>query len=181
RELNRNLDFRKAVSIAVDRQRLGESLVRGPFTAIYPGGLYAGTAYYDKASTVYYPFNLDAAKALLDGLGLVDTDGNGVRNFPADTAGGGDVEVTLLANTDYGTDTNLAEGIIAMMEPLGIRVVANFQPGNARDDMQQSGQFDWHVRRQGSEIVSVVQGTASLAPTGPRTSYFHRAGSDGSL
>ena len=38
RELNRNLDFRKAVSYAIDRQRLGDSLVKGPFTAIYPGG-----------------------------------------------------------------------------------------------------------------------------------------------
>tara|TARA_R110002126_G_scaffold203115_8_gene350669 strand:- start:8353 stop:10407 length:2055 start_codon:yes stop_codon:yes gene_type:complete len=178
RELNRNLDFRKAISIAVDRQRLGDSLVRGPFTAIYPGGLYAGTAYYDKASTTYYPYNLEAAGELLDGLGLTDTDGNGIRNFPE---GGDDVEITLLANTDYGTDTSLAEGVIAMMEPLGLRVIANFQQGTARDDMQESGQFDWHVRRQGSELVSVVQGTAALAPTGPRTSYFHRAGTDGSV
>ena len=178
RELNRNTDFRKAVSIAVDRQRLGESLVRGPFTAIYPGGLYAGTAYYDKESTVYYPHDLEAAKSLLDGLGLADSDGNGVRNFPN---GGADVEITLLANTDYGTDTSLAEGVIAMMEPLGLRVIANFQQGTARDDMQESGQFDWHVRRQGSEMVSVVQGTAALAPTGPRTSYFHRAGADGTV
>ncbi|HTM78421.1 MAG TPA: ABC transporter substrate-binding protein, partial [Devosia sp.] len=181
RELNRNLDFRKAVSIAIDRQRLGDSLVRGPFTAIYPGGLYAGTTFYDKASTVYYPYNLDAAKALLDGLGLKDTDGNGVRNFPAGTADGADVEITVLANTDYGTDTNLAEGVIAMMEPLGLRVIANFQSGNARDDMAQSGQFDWQVARQGSEVVSVVQGTAALAPTGPRTHGFHRAGTDGTL
>lgn len=178
RELNRNLDFRKAISIAVDRQRLGESLVRGPFTAIYPGGLYAGTAYYDKASTVYYPYNLEAANSLLDGIGLTDTDGNGIRNFPD---GGPDVEITLLANTEYGTDTNLAEGVIAQMEPLGIRVIANFQSGTARDDMQQAGQFDWHVRRQGSEMVSVVQGTAQLAPTGPRTSYFHRGGTDGTV
>jgi peptide/nickel transport system substrate-binding protein len=87
----------------------------------------------------------------------------------------------LLANTDYATDTNLAEGVIAMMEPLGLRVIANFQQGTARDDMQQAGQFDWHVRRQGSEMVSVVQGTAGLAPTGPRTSYFHRAGTDGDV
>src|SRR6218665_2895674 len=85
RELNRNLDFRKAITIGLDRQRLGDSLVRGPFTAIYPGGLYAGTSYYDKASTVYYQYNVDAANALLDGLGLVDTDGNGIRNFPAGT------------------------------------------------------------------------------------------------
>ena len=178
RELNRELDFRKAVSIGLDRQRLGESLVRGPFTAIYPGGLYAGTAYYDKASTAYYAHDVAAANALLDGLGLADTDGNGIRNF-AD--GSGDVEITLLANTDYGTETNLAEGVIAQMEPLGLRVIANFQSGTARDDMQQSGQFDWVMRRPGSEVVSVVQATETLAPTGPRTSHFHRAGTDGTV
>lgn len=178
RELNRNLDFRKAISIAIDRQRLGESLVRGPFTAIYPGGLYAGTTYYDKASTVHYPHDLEAANTLLDGLGLADTDGNGIRNLPD---GGDDVEITLLANTDYGTDTNLAEGVIAQMEPLGIRVIANFQAGTARDDKAQSGQFDWAVERQGAEMVSVVQGTTALAPTGPRTHPFHKAGTDGTV
>lgn len=183
RELNRNLDFRKAVTMAVDRQRLGEALVRGPFTAIYPGGLYAGTTYYDKESTVYYPFDLDGAKELLAGIGLSDTDGNGIVNFPADAegVGGQDVEITLLANTDYQTDKNLAEGIIAMMEPLGLRVIANFQQGTARDDMQQSGTFDWSVIRQGSEYISVVQGTVGLAPVGPRNHQFHRAGSDGTL
>lgn len=181
RELNRDLDFRKAVTMAIDRQRLGESLVRGPFTAIYPGGLYAGTTYYDEASTAYFEFNLDAANALLDELGLIDIDGNGVRNFPEGTAGGRDVEITILANTDYGTDTNLAEGVIAMMEPLGIRAIASFQPGNARDDMANSGQFDWQVIRQGAEYVSVVQGTVDLAPTGPRNHQFHRAGEDGTL
>lgn len=181
RELNRNLDFRKAISIGLDRQRLGESLVRGPFTAIYPGGLYSGTAFYDAASTVYYPHSLDTAKALLDGLNLVDTDGNGIRNFPAGTANGADVEITLLANSDYGTDTNLAEGVIAMMEPLGLRVIANFQQGNARDDMNTSGQFDWQVIRQGAELVSIVQNTAALAPTGPRIHAFHRGGTDGTL
>ncbi|MET3898702.1 peptide/nickel transport system substrate-binding protein [Devosia sp. UYZn731] len=181
RELNRQLDFRKAVSMAIDRQRLGDSLVRGPFTAIYPGGLYAGTTFYDKASTVYYGYDVAAANALLDGLGLKDTDGNGVRNFPAGTAGGGDLEVTVLANTDYGTDTNLAEGVIAQLEPLGIRVIANFQTGTARDDMAESGKYDWSVERQGAEMVAVVQGTSALAPTGPRTHPFHRAGTDGTL
>ena len=181
RDLNRNLDFRKAVSIALDRQRLGESLVRGPFTAIYPGGLYAGTAFYDKDSTVYYPFDLDAANALLDGLGLVDTDGNGVRNFPEGTAGGADVEITVLANSDYGTDTNLAEGVMAQLEPLGLRVIANFLQGNARDDRAAAGQFDWQVVRQGAEMVSIVQNTAALAPTGPRIHSFHRANAEGEL
>ena len=42
RELNRNADFRKGMTQAIDRVRLGESLVKGPFTAQYPGGLYPG-------------------------------------------------------------------------------------------------------------------------------------------
>ena len=85
RELNRNLDFRKAVTYAIDRQHLGDSLVKGPFTAIYPGGLYAGTSFYDKASTVYYPFDLDGRQGGARKAGLKDTDGDGIVNFPAGT------------------------------------------------------------------------------------------------
>lgn len=181
RQLNRNDDFRKAISYAIDRQRLGEALVKGPFTAIYPGGLYAGTAYYDKASTVFYPFSIETAKELLAKAGLVDTDGNGVVNFPAGTAGGADVEITILANADYQTDKNLAEGVIAMMEPLGIRVIANFLPGTQRDATYQAGKYDWMVFRNGSELISVVQNTVALAPTGPQISASHRAGTDGTL
>ncbi|MBL8592123.1 MAG: ABC transporter substrate-binding protein [Devosia sp.] len=181
RELNRNADFRKAISYALDRQRLGEALVKGPFTAIYPGGLYAGTTYYDKDSTVYYPYSLDDAKALLEKVGLKDTDGNGVLNFPAGTAGGADVEITVLANADYQTDKNLAEGVISMMEPLGIRVIANFLTGTQRDATEQSGKFDWRVARNGAELIAVVQNTVALAPTGPQISNSHRAGKDGTM
>ncbi|WP_374621783.1 ABC transporter substrate-binding protein [Devosia sp.] len=183
RELNRNADFRVAVTSAIDRQALGESLVKGPFTAIYPGGLYAGTTYYDKGSTVYYPYNLDGAKALLAKIGLTDTDGNGIVNFPAETpgVGGKDVEITVLANADYQTDKSLAEGVVAQMEKLGIRVIPNILTGTQRDATEQSGKFDWTVRRNGSELISVVQGTVALAPTGPRISAHHRAGANDQL
>jgi peptide/nickel transport system substrate-binding protein len=181
RNLNRNDDFRKAVTYAINRQALGEALVKGPFTAIYPGGLFAGTTYYDKDSTVYYPYSLEDAKALLAKAGLKDTDGNGIVNYPADTLGGADVEITLLANADYGTDKNLAEGVIAQMEGLGIRVIANFLTGTQRDDTQESGKFDWMIERAGSPLISVVQNTTELAPVGPRTSRYHRAGKDGTV
>ncbi|MEK1933974.1 MAG: ABC transporter substrate-binding protein, partial [Pararhizobium sp.] len=102
RELNRNEDFRKAVTMALDRKKIGESLVKGPFTAIYPGGLSSGTSFYDRQSTVYYPFDLEGAKALLEKAGLKDTDGNGFVNFPAGTEGGQDVQIVLLSNGDYG-------------------------------------------------------------------------------
>ncbi|RWO31186.1 MAG: ABC transporter substrate-binding protein [Mesorhizobium sp.] len=181
RELNRNVDFRKAVTMAIDRKKLGESLVKGPFTAIYPGGISSGTSFYDRASTVYYPFDLEGAKALLEKVGLKDTDGNGAVNFPAGTAGGSDVQIVLLVNSDYSTDRNLAEGLVGQMEQLGLKVVLNTIDGAKRDATQYAGRFDWLVRRNEQEQTSVVQNTTQLAPTGPRTSWHHRAGTDGTV
>ncbi|MCG5480275.1 ABC transporter substrate-binding protein [Sinorhizobium alkalisoli] len=181
RELNRNLDFRKAVTMAVDRKKLGEALVKGPFTAIYPGGLSSGTSFYDRGSTVYYPYDLEGAKALLEKVGLKDTDGNGFVNFPAGTAGGGDVQIVMLVNSDYNTDRNLAEGVVGQMERLGLKVVLNAVDGTKRDATQYAGKFDWLVRRNDQELTSVVQNTTQLAPVGPRTSWHHRAPESGEV
>ncbi|TWB14350.1 peptide/nickel transport system substrate-binding protein [Rhizobium sp. ERR 1071] len=181
RELNRNEDFRKAVTMALDRKALGESLVKGPFTAIYPGGLSSGSSFYDRNSTVYYPFDLAAAKAELAKAGLKDTDGDGIVNFPAGINGGKDVEITLLVSSDYTTDKSLAEGVVSQMEKLGLRVIINSLVGPKRDDANYSGRFDWMVRRNSTELASVVQNTEQLAPVGPRTSWNHRAPESGQL
>jgi peptide/nickel transport system substrate-binding protein len=181
RELNRNADFRKAVTMAIDRKKLGESLVKGPFTAIYPGGLSSGTSFYDRQSTVYYPFDLDGAKALLETVGLKDTDGNGFVNYPADTLGGKDVEIVLLVTSEYNTDKNLAEGVVGQMEKLGLRIVLNSLDGKQRDATNYAGRFDWMVHRNGAELSSVVQNTPQLAATGPRTSWHHRVPESGEL
>ncbi|BCH04138.1 ABC transporter substrate-binding protein [Mesorhizobium loti] len=181
RELNRNEDFRKAVTMALDRKALGDSLVKGPFTAIYPGGFSSGTSFYDRKSTVYYPFDLAGAKAELAKAGLKDTDGDGFVNFPAGTAGGKNVEIVMLVNNDYGTDKSLAEGVVAQMEKLGLRVVLNGLNGTQRDASQYSGRFDWLIRRNDQELTSVVQNTEQLAPVGPKTSWNHRAPESGEV
>ena len=181
RELNRNEHFRKAVTMALDRKAIGDSLVKGPFTAIYPGGLSSGTSFYDRASTIYYPFDLAGAKAELAKAGLKDTDGDGFVNFPADVAGGKDVEIVLLVNNDYTTDKSLAEGVVGQMEKLGLRVIINSLDGPKRDDANYAGRFDWMVRRNSTELTSVVQNTEQLAPIGPRTSWNHRAGESGQV
>ena len=178
RELNRNLDFRKAITYGLDRQRLGDSLVKGPFTTIYPGGLYAGTSYYDKASTVYYPFDKASAQAALTAAGLTDTDGDNFVNLPN---GGADLNVTLLTNSDYQTDKNLAEGVIAMMSDIGVKVTLNALGGKDRDAAANSGKFDWMIARNGTELITVVQNTTALAPVGPTTSNHHRANGAGEM
>lgn len=177
RELNRTLEFRKAVTYAMDRQRLGDSLVKGPFTAPYAGGLLTSTSYYDPASTVFYPFDLASAKAALEAAGLTDTDGNGVVNLPE----GGDLTVTLLVNSDYATDGNLAEGVVAMMADVGVKVTLNSLTGKDFDNARDAGAWDWLVLRNNQEYVSAVQGTVGLAPIGPMTAVWHRANAAGEM
>jgi len=180
RKLNRNLDFRKAVSMALDRQLLGNSLVKGPFTAIYPGGLYPDTPYYDKASTVYFPYSVETAKAYLAKAGLKDTDGDGFVNFPA-ADGGADVQIRLLSSTDEAPDRTMAEGVIAQMEKIGLKIVSDPSDDVQTMSRRDAGDFDWTVRRVEREFNTVIQDLARLAPIGPRTSYFHKAGPDGKL
>ena len=175
RELNRNRDFRKAVTYAMDRQRLGDSLVKGPFTAPYAGGLMTSTSFYDPASTVFYPFDVASAKEALAAAGLTDGDGNGF----VDAAAGGDLTVTLLVNSDYATDKNLAEGVVAMMADAGVKVTLNSLTGKDYDNAREAGSWDWLIRRNDQEYVSAVQNTNMLAPTGPKTSQWHQAGTDG--
>lgn len=181
RELNRDINFRKGISSALDRQRLGESLVKGPFTTIYPGGIYAGTSFYDKDSTVYFPYSVDTAKAYFAEAGLSDTDGNGFLNYPSGVMGGADVNMTLLAQTDYQTDKNLAEGFVAIMEEAGLKVTLNLLSGKDYDDARYSGRFDWYVYRNQSEVITVVQQTTRLAPVGPSTALQHYANGAGEM
>jgi peptide/nickel transport system substrate-binding protein len=177
RDLARNLHFRKALTMAIDRVKLGESLVKGPFTAVYAGGLLPGTAFYDKASTVFYPYDLEGAKAELKAAGLQVGD----DKTPTKFADGSDVVVNLLVNNDYQTDKTLGEGVQTAAAALGIRVIINAVDGKQHDALEYSGKWDWQVLRDNSDLMTVVQNTEQLAPTGPSTSYFHRAGKDGTL
>jgi peptide/nickel transport system substrate-binding protein len=177
RTLNRDLNFRKAITYALDRQRLGDSLVKGPFMTQYPGGLYAGTSFYDAASTVFYPFSTDSAKEALAAAGLTDTDGNGFVNL----AGGEDLNISLLTGSDYATDRNLAEAVVAMMGDVGVKVTLNALPGKDLDNARDSGKFDWVIFRNASELITMVQNTTALAPVGNTTDLNHRANAAGEL
>lgn len=181
RDLNRKQVFRQAISHALDRQRLGNSLVKGPFTAIYPGGLHSGTTFYDADSTTYFPYDLEMTKSLLAEAGLIDTDGNGIVNHPKDVLAGADLQVVLLANSSYQTDKNLAEGIVAMMEDAGIGVSLNLLDSNNSDSAKNAGKFDWNIVRNGSELITAIQATQSLAPTGPKAASHHFANDAGEL
>jgi peptide/nickel transport system substrate-binding protein len=166
--------------MALDRKAIGDSLVKGPFTAIYPGGLSSGTSFYDRNSTVYYPFDLKGAKALLEKVGLKDTDGDGFVNFPADRRrqeprGRASRQQHLHDRQEPRRRRGRSDGEARDQGHL------NALDGPKRDDAHYGGRFDWLIQRNPTELASVVQNTEQLAPVGPRTSWQHRAGKDDKL
>nr|WP_272211346.1 hypothetical protein [Marinicella sp. W31]MDC2877234.1 hypothetical protein [Marinicella sp. W31] len=84
-------------------------------------------------------------------------------------------------SSSYNTDVNLAEGVIGQLQQVGLRVVQNSIENNQYESVRYGGDFDWFIMRNPPELASVVQGTTSLAPVGPRTSHHHRAGPDGTV
>jgi len=113
-----NRDFRRAVSMAVDR----EAIIRGPF---YGYGvktwsvLTSGNArWYD--STITAPdFDPAAAKALLDQIGFTDRNGDGVREDPA----GHPVAFTLSFNSDNKLRASIATLLQDDLAKVGIKLI----------------------------------------------------------
>ena len=121
------------------------------------------------------------AVAYLNKAGLIDTDGDGWVNWPVGTLGGEDVNIVLLAIADNGVVATLAGDVVAQLETIGLRVTPKLVAVDPEFDLESRGQFDWLIARAGPELITSVENTTQMAPTGPRISEFHQAGSDGTL
>ena len=173
RKLFRNKDFRVALNHSLDRDAIGQSVARGPFSYPFPGGFSAGSPYYDRDSSVYYPFDLDVAAALLDGLDLVDTDGNGVRNLPGT---GADLELDMLYANNRTEDRKQIDAVTLMLADAGIRVLPK-----AVEDIgvvAKGGTYNTLLRRQQWVIPSREMCLHIPIETG--CPDFHQVADDGS-
>ena len=151
RQLFRNLEFRKAMSHAMDRDTLGQSVARGPFFHPYAGGLTAGSPYHRFEDSVYYGYDVDRANAILDGLGLNDSDGNGIRNLPN---GGDDLVLDLFYTTEGSTDIKLADASVSMFEAVGIKPVLKPTHMEAIWDVLETGKWSISIVRNVWSIIS---------------------------
>ena len=131
RALFRDIRFRQACSHAMDKVSIINNLYNGlakpQWSFSSTGGpFYAGREVYGgpvtEANAVTYEYDLDKARALLDEIGILDTDGDGVREF----ADGTPVEFEL--NTNAGN--TLREGFCLILQEdwTNIGLGVNFQP-----------------------------------------------------
>lgn len=173
RQLFREDDFRRALSHAIDREGIAQSIMRGPFLRGFPGGLFPGSPEFDKASVVYYGYDVDKARELLAGLGLEDTDGNGTLNFTDGPAAGQDVIVSMSTSQDQAESVTIGDQLVAMFEAVGIQVNARPMTSQTRTDQVTSGQWDMRVDRN-ADFLLPFKNCQNMAPLTPLTPVWNR-------
>ena len=97
RTMFRDVRFRQALSHAIDRDAIAEAFSMPNLQAYY-GGYPTGSPYYREESITKYPYDPARARELLNELGFVDTDGDGILNWPEGTAVAGQ-PLTIELNT----------------------------------------------------------------------------------
>jgi peptide/nickel transport system substrate-binding protein len=175
RQLNRDLRFRKALSYATDRDGIAQAIMRGPFLRGYAGGLYPGSPYFKKEDVVYYPYDVESAKALLDEMGLKDTDGDGVREWADGPQKGQPVVLQLLSSEDAQETQSVAEALVNQWGAVGIKINTRVANSTTLTEINNTGNWDIRVYRGGQAF-----GLPSVNPTNlaPITKNFgiHREG-----
>lgn len=164
RELFRDLRFRQALTYATDREGIAQSVMRGPFLRGWAGGLYPGAPDFDRESVVYYPFDVASANALLDDLGLMDTNGDGVREWTEGPMAGDPVVIQLTANEDQAESRSIAEALVNQWGAVGIQINMRIVTSAARSEIEQAGTWDMHVWRGGQEFALPFRNVTAMAP-----------------
>jgi peptide/nickel transport system substrate-binding protein len=175
RQLNRNLKFRQALSYATDRDGIAQAIMRGPFLRGYAGGMYPGSPYFKKEDVVYYPYDPESAKVLLDEIGLKDTDGDGVREWTEGPMKGQPVVLQLLSSQDAQETQSVAEALVNQWAAVGIKINTRIVDSTTRTDLNTSSNWEIGVVRGGQAYGLPSVGPTDLAPI-TKTYNPHREG-----
>lgn len=174
RTLFRDLDFRKAVSYALDRDAIGQALARGPFAYPYMGGFASGSPYYKAVATEYTPFNQALAKEMLAELGLRDTDGNGVLNLPGT---GQDLVIDLTYKTQRNDDRKQVDAVTSQLAEVGIRMLPKSIDESNFGAVRNPGDFSAILQR--TTFILPTRETCEQLPVSESCPAFHLSAPDG--
>ncbi len=119
--LFRDVRFRRAISHGVNREGIVKSVLQGRGVPLYEPYTRTNKAFWNP-DVPKFPYDPEKAKALLDEMGLVDKNGDGVR----ETAAGKPVEFTLHTNSENNLRKSFGTVISEDLGKIGVRV--NFVP-----------------------------------------------------
>ncbi len=166
-----DLRFRKAMSIAINREEMNQTAFFGQGVAKQYIGFSPTPSFVDP-KWLKFAANYDpaGAKKLLDEMGMKDVDGDGFREMP-----NGDKLVLNIQFATQGVSSQVVELVGQYWSDVGIKTtVKEVTPDEYRSN-QSANKLDIGTWRKGQPIA-IVQGTAELWKA-PFENYFgHRTG-----
>ena len=137
-----NVDFRKALSIALNRQAIIDTFWSvGPYCSeIAQTSFLAGSPYYDEEwAKQYTEQDIDGANAMLDELGMTEYDSNGFRM----TANGEELSLVILCPSYDATWIEIAEMVASQWrENVKLNVVATEVDPSLWGERTQGNDYD---------------------------------------
>lgn len=135
-ELFNTKDFRVALSHAIDREEIIDVVYAGQGEPYQAAPRPTSPFFNETLAKQYTEYDPDTAEALLDGMGLTERDGNGIRL----DKNGDPITIRIDATSDLGAFIDIAELVKAHWEDVGIAldlrlaersfVYENFQTNN---------------------------------------------------
>lgn len=164
--------LREAVLLAVDDDTIADITTGGVYTsafAILPETLDYGFENLEDKT----PYDLEKAKEMLDSAGIIDTDGNGIRELD-----GKDIEIDFIGSTNKSLDT-ICEAIEINLNDLGIKANVNIVDSTTVWNMTITSEFDlaicsWMTVPDGSP-VSFLESFYSKSPSDMNHGNFESA------
>lgn len=166
-----DLNFRKAMSIAINREELNEVAYFGQGTIQqYTGFSPVPDFVDDKWKTFATEYAPDEAKSLLDGVGVVDADGDGFRDLP-----NGDPLVLNLQFATQGIAGQVVELVGQYWSDVGIKTTVKEVTPDEYRSAQSSNQLDVGLWEKGQPLGIILGNNELWVP--PFENYFgHRVG-----
>lgn len=131
----KNDALRQAVLLAVDTDTLCNVTLGGLYTpgfSVLPSNL---NYHYDELNNPY-AYDVEKAKQLLDTAGIVDSDGDGIRELD-----GTPVKLNYITYDNRGLST-LAEGVQHLLKEIGIDTAIHTTDGDTLWNLTVSGEYD---------------------------------------
>ncbi len=138
-KLFRDVRFRRAVSYAIDREALANTVFSGRGVPIY-SFVSPGDKTWFSDDIVKYPYDPNRARQLLSEIGLKDNNGDGIL----DDTEGHSVEFTIVTNASNNQRVETASFISRSLQDIGVKatVVTIASLGTLVDKMEKNFDFD---------------------------------------
>jgi peptide/nickel transport system substrate-binding protein len=167
RKVIRNVDFRRAVSLAINRPEIGRVLF---YDQLVPMGasFSPDSPYFEESvGKLYSEYDPEKAKKILDDAGIKDRDGNGVRELPT-----GEECKVVWDVYEHDLYSPLSEMVVEDIEKIGVKFVLNIQHQNLIENRRDAGDFQVSTY----DYTSTVEPLAALewwVPVVEGTPFWH--------